>query len=428
MKGGLLRADVQPLTGTRRVPGDKSISHRAAIASVLGRGRSVFSGYSNAGDCQATIGVLERLAVTVERRNGAVTVTGQGPGGLRAPYGPLDCRRSATTMRLVAGLLAGAPFESILTGDEQLLARPMGRVAEPLERMGATVRMGGGERPPLTIRGGTLRGIRYRLPMASAQVKSAVLLAGLQAHGSTTVIEPVASRDHTERLLDAMGARVHVAVGSGGREVRIDGSELHPVEMQIPGDFSSAAALIAAACLVPGSDLTVEGVGLNPTRTGFLRVLERMGASVEAGPSTGWPEPGGDIRVRHAHLAGTRVGGEEVPSLIDELPLIGLLGALAEGVTEVRGAGELRVKESDRISGLVLGLRALGADAEEVTDGFVVRGPSLLRGATCDARNDHRLAMTFLVASLVSPDPVRVLGAESVVDSFPGFMEALHAR
>jgi len=329
-------------------------------------------------------------------------------------------------MRLMAGVLAGRPFRSVLTGDPQLVRRPMDRVAEPLRSMGADVELAPGGGPCVAIRGGGLKGIEYRLRVASAQVKSAVLLAGLQASGVTTVVEATPARDHTERLLAFAGAEVDREGSNGTVRTSIRPGPLRAFDLEVPGDLSSAAPLIAAAALVPGSDLLIEGVGLNPTRTGFLRVLQRMGLSVEIDPSEpGGPEPSGHIRVCHGHLAAVEVGSADVPGVIDELPLLGLLATQAEGVTVVRGARELRVKESDRIAGLVAGLRALGAEAEELEDGFAVRGPTPLAGASCDANGDHRLAMTFAVAGLVASGPVSVLGMEFVPDSFPGFRETL---
>lgn len=415
----------RPLTGTVGVPGDKSVSHRAAILAALARGRSEVRGYSPAGDCGATLGVLRALGVPIEEADGALRVDGRGPAGLSPPPGPLDCRRSGTTMRLMAGVLAGTGFRATLTGDPQLLRRPMERVAEPLRRMGASVDLSEGGRPPVTVGGGRLRGIRYRLPVASAQVKSAVLLAGLEAEGTTTVLEPVPSRDHTERLLAWLGAPFEAGREGDAAALSVRAARPEGFALEVPGDLSSAAPLLAAAALVPGSDLVVVGVGLNPTRTGFLRALERMGARLETEIAVREPEPAGTVRLRHAPLRGIVVEAPEVPLLIDELPLLGLVGTAAEGVTEVRGAGELRVKESDRVAGLVRGLRALGAEAEELPDGFVVRGPTPLRPGSCDSLGDHRLAMAFAVAGLAASGPVRVAGMGSVADSFPGFAEVL---
>jgi 3-phosphoshikimate 1-carboxyvinyltransferase len=415
------RLDVRPLTGRCRVPGDKSISHRAALVAGLARGVSELRGFSPAGDCVATLGLLEALGCRVERGSGVVRVHG---GRLEPPAGPIDCLRSGTTMRLGAGTIAAHAFSATLTGDVQLLRRPMGRVAEPLRSMGARVELAAGDRPPIRIEGGELHGIRYELPVASAQVKSALLLAGLGADGETTVVESAPSRDHTERLLEWLGALHRRGPGA----VSVVRADLGAFGLAVPGDLSSAAPLVAAAALVPGSDIRVEGVGLNPSRTGFLDALARMGARVEMSPGgVDGPEPSGELRVRAAPLHAISVEAGEVPNLIDELPLVGVLATQAEGATAVRGAGELRMKESDRIAGLVAGLVGLGADVEELPDGFVVRGPVRLHGGACDALGDHRLAMAFTVAGLVASEPVRVAGMASVGDSFPGFLRALEA-
>jgi len=424
----------RPLRGTASVPADKAISHRGAILGSLATGTTVLRGYSPAGDCRSTIAAVRGLGAEIEEDGDVVCVTGWGDGGPAAPDGQLDCGRSGTTMRLLSGALAGFPLKVVLSGDPQLMVRPMERVAEPLRAMGATVATAAGGVPPIGLRGGSLHGIEYELPVASAQVKSAVLLAGLRASGPTTVIEPVPSRDHTERLLRAMGARVVESVGGDGpRSVRVDPGGLEALELTIPGDPSAAAPLLVAAAMVPGSDLTVVRVGLNPTRTGLLGVLRRMGSTIEtvsesgdkSGDAAREGEPIGVIRIRHRPLQGTRVGAAEIPSMVDELPLLGLLATQAEGTTEVRGAEELRVKESDRIAVLVAGLRALGADVEELPDGFVVNGPTPLHAGDVTAAGDHRMAMTFAVAALVASGPVRVAGMQTVGDSFPGFMATL---
>jgi 3-phosphoshikimate 1-carboxyvinyltransferase len=415
-----------PLTGTLTVPGDKSISHRAAILAAMAGGRSRIRGFSPAWDCRSTRHALISLGAAVRlSEDGAEAVVEAGPF---VASGPLDCGRSGTTMRLLSGVLAAAGGRFELTGDEQLLRRPMERVAVPLRRMGARVETTAG-RPPLAIEGGALRGIEFALPMASAQVKSAVLLAALSASGPTTVIEPAPSRDHTERLLAWLGVPVsRPADGPGGGAVTVRPAGLQPFDLEVPGDLSSAAPLLAAAAMVPGSDVTIEGVGLNPGRTGFLDVLARMGAAVEVSVESSDPEPAGRVRVRHAPLCGVRVEPAEVPRLVDELPLIGLVATAAEGTTVVGGAAELRVKESDRIAGLVDGLRGLGAEAEAWEDGFAVTGPAALEGGTCDALGDHRLVMAFAVAGLVARSPVVVRGGvDRVGDSFPGFHRALAA-
>ncbi len=418
-----------PLRGSCRVPGDKSISHRAAILGALAGGTTRVHGLSPAGDCRATIRALRTLGVRIERgaRRGtdAEVVDVHGPlDPTPRDAGRVDCGRAGTAMRLLAGVIASYPIAARLTGDPQLLNRPMGRVAEPLREMGARVGLADGGRPPIHVHGGDLHGIDYRVPVASAQVKSAVLLAGLRAEGPTTVTEPHPSRDHTERMLEAMGARIAREDGS----IRVWASALQPSEFTVPGDASSAAFLWTAAAIVPGSGVTVEDVGLNPGRIRFLEVLRRMGGDVEieiTGESSG--EPVGRARVRHADLQGTTIEPDEVPALIDELPLLGLLATQAEGVTRVRGAAELRVKESDRIAGLTEGLGILGGKAEQDADGFAVQGPTRLLGGEVDGRGDHRLAMTFAVAGLAADGDVHVRGLAFAADSFPGFDRAVRA-
>jgi 3-phosphoshikimate 1-carboxyvinyltransferase len=349
-----------------------------------------------------------------------VTIHGRGWNGLAEPDAPVSCVRSGTAMRLAAGLLAGAGVRAVLSGEAQLLARPMERVTEPLRRMGAQVHTTDG-RAPITIDPAALRGIRYEPPVASAQVKSAVLLAGLRAEGTTIVIEPVPTRDHTERLLRWLDVEVLEDDGVGVRR-----SDVLGFVLRVPGDPSSAAALVAAAAVVPGSEVAVDDVCTNPTRTAFLDLLHEMGAVVEVtSVHDDGPEPAGRISLRAGPLRGVTVGPDRVPSLIDELPLLGAVAAFAEGDTEVRGAAELRVKESDRIAGLVANLRRLGVVAEELPDGFVVRGPSRPRGGSVDALGDHRLAMALSVAALGAEEPVSVAGMESVEDSFPGFLGTL---
>jgi 3-phosphoshikimate 1-carboxyvinyltransferase len=411
------------IVGTCRVPGDKSISHRAVILAALAQGISRIRGFSPAGDPASTLAAVRALGVRTELVPGTDELLIHGPvaEGLREPV-LIDCGRAGTAMRLLAGVVASMPVTATLTGHPQLLRRPMGRVAAPLRDMGAGVELNHGDTAPIRVTGGALRGIEHRPAVASAQVKSAVLLAGLRAQGRTTVREPIPTRDHTERMLAATGATCGASAGLAW----VEPSALSPLDLSVPGDPSSAAFLWATAAIVPGSSLAVEAVGLNPGRTGFLRILERMGGSVlvEAGPEQGG-EPVGSVRVRHAPLQAVRVEPDEVPSAIDELPLVGLLATQADGVTEVRGAAELRVKESDRIAGLVAGLRALGADAEELDDGFAVRGPTPLHGAVVDALTDHRLAMTFAVAALIAEGPVEVEGLLYADDSFPGFEAAL---
>ncbi|MGH3117362.1 MAG: 3-phosphoshikimate 1-carboxyvinyltransferase [Gaiellales bacterium] len=418
----------KPLSGTVRVPGDKSISHRMALLAAVGppQADSVIGRFSDSGDCKATLSVLYSLGVPVERRRNAIVIGGMN-WYLDQPDFSLDCGRSGTTMRLMCGLLAGSVRDVTLTGDAQLLARPMERVAEPLRRMGARIETTDG-RPPIRIQGSSLTGIEYELPEASAQVKSAILLAGLRAEGTTTVLERSTTRDHTERLLKWL--EFPIEIEDQGRRISVRRPRFPAgFEATVPGDISSAAPLLAAAAVVPKSDVCVEEVGLNPTRTAFLEVLARMGAEIEtyAEPEEGAPEPQGTVIARHGELQAIEIGEAEVPGLIDELPLVGVLGALAEGTTVVRGADELRVKESDRIGGLVQGLRALGADADELPDGFTVTGPATLHAAEVDSKGDHRLAMAFAVAALAATEPVSVDGLDSVADSFPSFVPTLES-
>lgn len=420
-----MRATVQPvrsLRGTVRVPGDKSISHRAAILGALGAGRSVARGFLTSADTEATRRCLAELGVTSTLEGDVLTIDGVGPSGLREPADVLDCANSGTTMRVLAGLLAGLPFLSILTGDESLRSRPMERVATPLRAMGATVITREGGLAPLAILGSALRPIRYRLPVASAQVKSAILLAGLMAEGITFVEEPQPSRDHTERMLAAMGADIR----RDGHAISVAGlgGALAPLDVTVPGDMSAAAFWMVAAAAMADAEMALPGVGVNPTRTGILEALGSMGAAIDVGErrATGG-EPVADIVVRSSRLRGARFGGDLIPRLQDEIPALAVAAVFAEGRTEVRDAAELRVKESDRISALVEGLRAMGARVEELPDGFVVEGTGALRGARVDSRGDHRLAMAFAIAGLLATGESVIERAECVDVSYPGFWE-----
>ena len=413
--------------GRLEVPGDKSVSHRYAILAALADGTSRFAGFSTGADPASTLACLRQLGVAIREADAGgtrtVSVDGRGWLGLSAPAAALDAGNSGTTMRLLAGVLAAHPFTATLTGDASLRRRPMGRVIDPLGRMGARLDAPGG-RPPLTVTGGPLRGIDYQTPVPSAQVKSAVLLAGLHAEGRTLVTEAAPTRDHTERALGAFGAAVKYGPGWATVE---RGGALRGLTARVPGDPSAAACWAVAAAALPGSEVEIAGVGLNPTRLAFLDVLARAGAVVgtevdafEAG------EPIGRIRVAHGGLAPVTIAPEEVPALIDELPVLAAL-ATHGGALAVTGAAELRVKESDRISALVAGLRALGADAEERPDGFVVRGHGRLRGGRADAAGDHRLAMAFAVAALGAERESAIAGAEAVDISYPGFFAALRS-
>jgi 3-phosphoshikimate 1-carboxyvinyltransferase len=413
------------LVGHVAVPGDKSISHRAVLVSALCDGETRIVGFGRSADTEATIRAVRALGVAVEEHDvDTLTVHGVGLHGLGAPSGPIDCENAGTLVRLLAGILAGQEWEEFeLTGDESLSARPMGRIAIPLRKMGAGIETANG-RLPLGIQGRPLHGIAYELPVASAQVKSCILLAGLFADGVTTVVEPLPTRDHTERLLERAGADIRV------RPHRISirkAERLALAGVEIPGDFSSAAPLLVAATIVPGSAVTVHGVGLNPRRTGLLDVLERMGARIAVyNRHTVGGEPAADVEARASELVGATVTADEIPRLVDELPLFALAACHARGESIVRGASELRVKESDRIAAVVEELRRIGAHIRATRDGFRIRGvPARLRGGTFDSRGDHRLAMLGAAAGLASRDGVELEGAAAVDVSFPGFFEVL---
>jgi 3-phosphoshikimate 1-carboxyvinyltransferase len=404
------------------VPGDKSIAHRALLFGGIATGVSELRAMPRGEAVQATRRAMEALGVVISDEAGVMRVEGRGFEALRRPSAPLDAGNSGTTMRLLAGLLAGRAFPAEIVGDAWLSRRPMERVAAPLRLMGAQIEtLGAGGRPPLRIHGAQLRGIDYELPVASAQLKSAVLLAGLQAVGATSVAEPVRSRDHTERMLRAMGA----AVTSDSTRVLLEpGASLRPLVMSLPGDVSSAAPWLCAAALNPGWRVVVQNVGTNPGRTGFLDVLDRVGARVQRDPL---PEEGGEPRatltVEGGDLRAIEIEAEEVPRLIDELALVAVLGARATGTTRVRGAAELRVKESDRIDGIGAILRAMGGGFFASPDGFTVVGSTPLHGAAVDAHGDHRLAIAAAIAGLVAEGETQVSGAESVMVSYPGFWE-----
>lgn len=414
------------LRGETRVPGDKSITHRAIMLAALADAPCRINGYLDGGDCRATLGVIQSLGAEIATvGEGAIVVRGRGLRALQEPGDVLDCVRSGTTMRLMAGLLAGLPMFSVLSGDSQLTRRPMGRIVEPLTEMGAQIAgRKGGRLAPLAIRGGGLHGIDYALPVASAQVKSSILLAGLSAQGATIVREPGPSRDHTERMLRARG----VAVKSDGLDHRLVGpvDAIAAVDTAVPGDFSSASYIVAAALLVPGSLVTIRGVSVNRTRTGLLDVLRSMGADIlvenlhDAGG-----EPIADLIVSTSGLRATAADGEVVPRMIDEFPILALLATQAQGVTHIRDAAELRVKETDRIETVVAALRALGAHIEGTPDGMVIEGPTPLTGAQIDSGGDHRLAMMAVVAGLIARGETLVTQVECISDSFPGFMPLL---
>ena len=418
---------IEPATALRghiSVPGDKSISHRAVFVGAIGEGELRIEGFGRSADTESTLAAVRALGVTVHEDDvDTVRVEGAGLRGLRQPAAPLDCGNSGTTLRLLAGILAGQAGRFELTGDDSLRRRPVGRVAEPLSQMGAKVETEDG-RPPLVVEGGELEGILYELPIASAQVKSCVLHAGLYALGRTTVVEPVPTRDHTERLLAAAGGPV---TSRPGRVSVGPAEHLALAELSVPGDFSAAAPFIVAATLLPGSELTIHDVGLNPTRTGLLDVLERMGARLTTfHRQRSGGEPVGDVEVHSAELTATSVRADEIPRLVDELPLFALAAACARGESRVEGARELRVKETDRIETVTTALRSLGVRITPRDDGFRVRGvPTRPRGGAVDSQGDHRIAVLGAVAGLLSSTGVDLEGAEAVAVSFPGFFELL---
>lgn len=413
------------LRGHVAVPGDKSISHRALLVGALTEGETVVRGWGRSDDTESTLAAVRALGVQVDDEDDGTTLTVHGVGlrGLSAPDEPIDCGNAGTLVRLLAGILAFQNGRFTLTGDASLSRRPMERIAEPLRRMGARLETTDGGLP-LTIEGGALIAIDYELPVASAQVKSAVLLAGLGAREQTTVVEPAPTRDHTEIMLAAAGARVTRRPSSASIEL-VDYLALP--EVDVPGDFSSAAPLVLAATLLPGSELTIHGVGLNPRRTGLLDALERMGARIGVlNRRRVGGEVVGDLEVTSAELTATRIEAAEVPRTVDELPLFALAAAVARGRSHANGAEELRHKESDRIAAAIDALRAIGAHGRANPDGYSIVGvPTRPKGGTVDACGDHRIAMLGAVAGLVSRDGVQIEGAESVAISFPGFFELL---
>ena len=414
-----------PLCGEITVPGDKSISHRALILGALAEGETEISGFLAGEDCLSTVDCLRKLGVCIAVQESDVRVAGVGLYGLREPAAILDCGNSGTTARLLLGVLAGQPFYTVLTGDGSLRQRPMSRVAEPLRRMGAAIwGRSQGKLLPLSVQGGGLSALDYLSPLASAQVKSAVLLAGLYAEGTTSVREPEKSRDHSERMLAAFGATLEVA----GNLVRLQGQpRLQAQAVRVPGDISSAAFFLVAASIMPGSDLIVRNVGVNPTRTGVLDVLREMGAALELfNERLESGEPVADIRVQAADLRGVEIGGGIIPRLIDELPILAVAAMFAGGETYVRDAAELRVKETDRIAAVAEEFGKLGAAITPLADGFVVTGGRPLQAARTDSRGDHRIAMALCIAAMAGKVRLTMDAAESVAISFPGFWQALH--
>ena len=414
----------EPLRGEVVVPGDKSIAHRAVIFASIAQGRSRIFNLSGGDDNSRTVQAFRQMGVQIFREGNALCIEGRGWDGVAPPAETLDCGNSGTTMRLLSGLLSGRPFTSRLDGDSSLRQRPMERVIDPLSRMGAKIVSQGGQGlAPLEIHGGELHGIHYQMPIASAQVKSAILLAALQAEGVTTLEEPLKSRNHTELMLRGFGGEISV---NGTRLVVKGGQHLSAREVRIPGDTSSAAFFIAAAAMIPDSDIVVRNVGCNPTRDGIIEVLRRMGASIQLiNPRVEVGEPVADIKVRGGRLAGVPVGAELVPRTIDEYPILSVAAALAEGVTTFADVKELRYKESDRIAAMTEGLGKLGVKVEACENGMTIHGTSRLRGAAVRSFGDHRVAMSLAIAGLSSENGIEIDDAACVDVSFPGFFELL---
>lgn len=411
------------IKGTINVPGDKSISHRAIMLAGISKGKSLIRGFLKSEDCLSTISCLKSLGIAISEEGSGIIVFGKGLHGLRKSEAILDSGNSGTTMRLLSGILAGQDFNSTITGDKSLRKRPMARIIVPLRQMGAIIDAeGAGEHAPLSIRGGRLKGIEYKLPIPSAQVKSAILLAGLYAENITRVIEPVISRNHTEVMLRYLGAEITRTEDA----IEICESELYGSEIEVPGDISSAAFFIAAAAAIPGSELVVKGVGVNPTRTGIIDVLNCMGADIRYDNlHTVCGEVVADIVVHGRQLHGTTISGDMIPRMIDEVPVLAVIAATAEGTTIITGAGELRVKESNRIAGMVSQLGRLGVKICELEDGIKIEGPNIIKSGEVESFGDHRIAMAMAICGLFADGDVRVKGKEAVSISFPGFFKLL---
>lgn len=406
-------------------PPDKSISHRAVIFSSISKGKSIIRNFLRADDPLRTLKAFRLLGIEILEEGNNLIINGKGLNGLTEPSDVIDCGNSGTTIRLLTGLLSGNSFFSVLTGDNSLRTRPMARIIKPLKQMGAEIHARAGDSlPPIAIYGKRLKPIYYELPVSSAQVKSALILAGLYADGETTIIEPAKSRDHTERMLPNFGADLTVE----GLKIKVKGNpDLHGTEIFIPGDFSSASFFIAGALLIKNSEILIKEVGLNPTRTGFLKAIKEMGATIEIqNIKTIAGEPVGDIHCKYcSELKGIDISKEMVPSMIDEFPVLCVMATQAAGTTTIRGAKELRVKESDRIKSMVTELRKMGVEVEEYEDGLSIRGKKLLKGATLETHNDHRIAMSLCIAGLIADGTSTINGISSVNISFPEFFEIL---
>ncbi|MFC6115169.1 3-phosphoshikimate 1-carboxyvinyltransferase [Sporosarcina thermotolerans] len=419
-----IQFDKPVVAGSLKVPGDKSISHRAIMLGSIATGKTTVKGFLEGEDCLRTIDIFRQLGVSIERNGTDVLIESPGIHQWKTPVGELYAGNSGTTARLLLGILSGSSVNSVLTGDDSLSKRPMKRVTNPLQAMGASISGASeGDFLPLSIKGGALKGIDYEMPVASAQVKSAILFAGLNAEGITVVRESAISRDHTERMFKQFGANIQ----QDGNAVSLQsGQELKGTDVVVPGDISSAAFFMAAAAMIKGSSIKFIDVGLNPTRTGIIKVLEKMGASVEILEQYGEnEEPYGIIRVSNSQLKGIVIEGDIIPTLIDELPIIALLATQAEGVTIIKDAEELRVKETDRIAAVTNELIKLGAEIEATEDGMIIKGPTPLKGSNLKSYGDHRLGMMAAIAALITEGPVEIENPSCIAISYPNFFEQL---
>jgi 3-phosphoshikimate 1-carboxyvinyltransferase len=426
MEAVTLKTNTGSLRGEIDIPGDKSVSHRSIMFGAIAEGRTEVSNFLMGEDCLSTVSCFRKLGVSITNEEDKMIIDGKGFEGLREPSGILDVGNSGTTIRLLLGILAGLPFHSVLAGDESIAKRPMTRVSNPLAEMGAQIRgRKGGEYTPLSIQGGEVKGIRYELPVASAQVKSALLFAGLQASGETVLIEPAKTRDHTERMIRQFGGEVV----SEGMEVRLQGGQkLKAAKVHVPGDISSAAFFLAAGAIIPGSEIVLRNVGLNPTRTGIIEVLQGMGADMDILPyHNESAEPAGDITIRFSQLKGTVIEGDIIPRLIDEIPVIALLATQAQGQTVIKDAEELKVKETNRIDTVVNELKKLGADIEATADGMIINGRTQLKGGEVSSHGDHRIGMMLAVGAAICSEDVSLSGAEAISVSYPAFFDHLES-
>lgn len=423
MKEIELKLTNSPLNGRIEVPGDKSISHRSVMFGALAKGKTTIRHFLKGEDCLRTIDCFRKLGVKIEETDEEIIVHGNGWEGLREPIEILDAGNSGTTTRLLLGILAGRPFHSVLIGDESIAKRPMDRVATPLTSMGAKINgRSNGRFTPIAIDGTKLRPIQYELPVASAQVKSAILFAALQAEGETVITEPQLTRDHTEKMIKQFGGKI----ARRGNDIVVQGGQSFTgTDVYVPGDISSAAFFLVAGAMVPGSEVILENVGLNPTRTGIIDVLVQMGADIEVEASDTIGEEIGTITIRSSQLKGIEVGGDLIPKLIDEIPIIALLATQAEGKTVIKDAEELKVKETNRIDTVVNELKKLGAEIEATEDGMIVYGKSSLSGARVSSHGDHRIGMMLAIASLVAKGTIELENSESIAVSYPSFFEDL---